>query len=227
MTGDRIPITLAPIDLGADRILRVHGYADVSRIRPRARRPIVQAVTEMTALAKSLIQPAVHSNRFDIAQLDAGQLRLSNGIELASPAFDRFLAHASGVVLFVLTAGPAIDDELQRLNAAGDLLRQLFLDTAGWMIVEAITKQMVIQLRARVTADGLRLSRRMGPGYSYPLGDGGYTTWPLEDQRPLFAAFNDPDLPIQLLDSCAMQPRMSRSGLLGLIPCTNVTAGLT
>ena len=217
MNSTPIPITLTPISVSTERILRVHGYTDVSRVRPRVRRPILQAVTEMTAVGKPLIQPAAYCIRSDITQLIDGRLNLSNGTELVSPAFDRFLIRARGVVLFVLTIGSAIDDKLQTLNAKGDLLHQLFLDTFGWMAVEAITKQMVIQLRAMADNDNLRLSRRMGPGYSYPLSDSRTTHWPLEDQRPLIAAFNGIDLPVQLLDSCAMQPRMSRSGLLGLI----------
>ena len=211
---NRLRITFGPIKVGVERMLRMQGYTDLRRVR----RPIWQAANEMASLAVSLAEPAVQCLRIDIRRLCHGRLTLANGTELTSPAFDHFSAKANGVVLFVLTAGWSFDTELERLNDTGELLQQLFLEAAGWLTIEAITKQLVMQLRTAIATDGLRLSRRLGPGYTYPLPDDQQATWPLEDQGPLFAAFAGLELPVQLLDSFAMRPRMSRSGLFGLIP---------
>ena len=67
-----------------------------------------------------------------------------------------------------------------------------------------------------VGPEGLRPTQRMGPGYSYKV-DGGLEMWSLEDQRQLFEVFEGVDLPVRLLESCAMLPKMSRSGLYGLV----------
>ena len=40
--------------------------------------------------------------------------------------------------------------------------------------------------------------------------------WPLEEQKSLFALFEGRAISVQLLDSCAMIPKMSRSGLYGV-----------
>ncbi len=68
-----------------------------------------------------------------------------------------------------------------------------------------------------IKPEGLRLTRRMGPGYSYKI-NGDETMWSLEQQHQLFEVFDGEDLPVRLLESCAMMPKMSRSGLYGLVP---------
>ena len=93
----------------------------------------------------------------------------------------------------------------------------LVLETAGWLGIEQATKQLAIHLREIVSVDGHRLSRRMAPGYGYKIG-GKKCEWLLEEQRVLFELFDQEELPVQLLSSCAMVPKMSRSGLYGLRP---------
>ena len=55
----------------------------------------------------------------------------------------------------------------------------------------------------------------MAPGYSYHL-DSGTCEWPLEEQKALFDLFRHATLPVRLLESCAMLPKMSRTGLYAL-----------
>jgi len=58
---------------------------------------------------------------------------------------------------------------------------------------------------------------RMGPGYEYRLRNSDRRVrWELTEQAALFRLFRDAPLPITLMSSCAMQPKMSRSGIYGL-----------
>jgi hypothetical protein len=98
-----------------------------------------------------------------------------------------------------------------------DPLDALFLETSGWLGIEQATRQFRDYLRALVGPQGYRISCRMGPGYSYKIGDR-EVSWPLEDQQSLFKVFDGIDLPIRLLESCAMQPKLSRSAIFGLVP---------
>ena len=70
-----------------------------------------------------------------------------------------------------------------------------------------------------LSAEGLSLGPRLGPGYSYRL-EGlpaeKRVEWPLEQQRELISLFGDAKLPIELLESAVMLPKMSRSGLFGI-----------
>jgi hypothetical protein len=77
-------------------------------------------------------------------------------------------------------------------------------------------------LRAELAAEALQLGLRMGPGYSYSLqnGDAPRVMWPLEQQKELFGLFGDAPLPVELMHSAAMRPKMSRSGLFAVLPPT-------
>ena len=197
----------------ADRMLRIQGYTDPERVR----RPIRKAAEKTAATVEQLVEPAVHFRRVPVESCDAGGLCLAGGIILHCDAFPRFLTESTDVVVFALTAGPRIDEELARLNDAGDLLEMLFVETAGWLAVEEVTKAFAAHLRADAKGEGLKITRRMGPGYSYPTKDGD-AEWLLEEQRFLFELLDDGNMPVTMLESCAMLPKMSRSGLFGLVP---------
>jgi hypothetical protein len=197
----------------ADRMLRIQGYTDPERVR----RPIRKAAEKTAATVEQLVEPAVHFRRVAVESCDAGGLRLAGGITLHCDAFPRFLLESTDVVVFALTAGARIDEELARLNDAEDLLEMLFVETAGWLAVEEVTKAFAAHLRAAAKGEGLKITRRMGPGYSYPTKKGD-AEWLLDEQRFLFELLDDGNMPVTMLESCAMLPKMSRSGLFGLVP---------
>jgi hypothetical protein len=91
----------------------------------------------------------------------------------------------------------------------------VFLEAAGWVAVEEATRRYTALLSQRARAAALVLTRRLAPGYSFRV-DGRKVDWPLEDQKPFFGLFAGVTLPVELLDSCAMTPKMSRTGFYGL-----------
>jgi len=206
---------LAPQDtrVGVDRMLRIQGYTQMDKVRP-----VVREAAERNAVrAESLFDPSICYRCIPVVSCIDGTLTLSGDASLHCGAFTRFLSAAREVAVFVSTAGPRIDDELARLHGEQELLDMLFLETASWLGIEEITKAFVIHLRARAAEEQMRLTRRMGPGYSYKT-DSGSAEWPLEEQTALFSLFGEATLPVHLLESCAMLPKMSRSGLIGLVP---------
>jgi hypothetical protein len=200
-------------------MLRIQGYTSPERVR-RAVRVAAECNAER---AEALFAPEVRYRRIAVLSCNDATLELHGDSRLHCGAFRRFLSDAREVAVFVTTAGSAIDDELERLNDAQQLLDMLFLETAAWLGIEEITKTFIAHLRKRAAEDGLRLTRRLGPGYNYKT-DSGKSEWPLEEQRALFALFGDAALPVRLLESCAMLPKMSRSGLVGLVPSGVSTA---
>jgi cobalamin-dependent methionine synthase I len=60
----------------------------------------------------------------------------------------------------------------------------------------------------------------MGPGYSYKI-EGQAVSWPLEQQAELFRLLRPEALGMTLLESCAMLPKISRSGIYGIVPDLN------
>lgn len=215
--GDDIPPveSLKPDNLRilADRMLRIQGYTDLERVR----RPIREAAEQAAATVERLVEPEVRYRRVGVEACAGDELRLVGDTTLHCAAFPRFLGKCQEVVVFALTAGGRIDAQLDRHNDEGQLLEMLFLETAGWLAVEEISKAFTSHLRGVAKREGLTITRRMGPGYTY-TSKNGEAEWPLQEQQFLFALLNEENMPITMLESSAMLPKMSRSGLIGLAP---------
>jgi hypothetical protein len=201
------------------RILRIQGYSEHHRIRPA----IVRAAQRMAELAPVLGEPSVAYSRVPIRGIRGDVLELQGGAQFHCPAFQRRLDGCSDVVAFALTAGRRLDARVIELAEAGDLLEALLLETTGWLCVEDATRQFKVHLRAEELRRGRRITSRMGPGYTYKVGNE-MCMWPLEEQIALFGLFGDAEIPVSVMASGAMQPKMSRSGLFGTAPVTKPAA---
>ena len=200
-----------PVDVRSDRILRIQGYRDMVRVR----KPIRRAADKAAAIARDIAEGEVGFRRVGIAACTGVCLELEGGERFECGAFERFLGNCESVVLFAMTAGVAIDDRIDELMAADDPVVALLLDTAGWLAIESITRQFSERLKADCEPAGLRLTRRMGPGYTYRMGRE-MAPWGLEEQEGLFRVLGADASPVAVLPSGAMLPKMSRSGLYGV-----------
>lgn len=185
-------------------LLRMQGYRDLDRVRPRIRDIAARAA----ALAQSVAVPEACYRRVAIESCTPEALQLA-GATFHSARFAKVFAGCAEVMVFVLTLGPAFDAESERLTESDEIVDALFLEMAGWLAVEQATKALALQVSDQVRGERLGLTRRLGPGY---------VDWPLDEQAGLFALLADVTLPVRLLESCAMLPRKSRSGLYGLRP---------
>ena len=200
-----------PVDVRAERILRIQGYREIERVR----RPIRRAADRAAEIAREIAEGEVGCRRVAIAACRGGSLDLEGGGHFECDAFERFLAECESVLVFAMTAGAAIDRRIDELMAADDPVVALLLDTAGWLAVESVTRQFSERLKAECDPAGLRLTRRMGPGYTYRMGRE-MAPWGLEEQAGLFRVLGEDVSPVTVLESGAMLPKMSRSGLYGL-----------
>lgn len=198
-----------PVD--PQRILRVQGYRDPARIRPRIRAIAERIGDEIAGFAA----PEARYVRVGVESVRDGTLTLDGGHRFTCAAFDRLLARADEVVVFVLTLGPGLDAAVAERHAASAPVDALFLESAGWLCVERATRMLAADIQTGLAAEGLGVSFRLGPGYDYKAGEE-RAAWGLEEQPALFGVFGDVPLPITLLDSCAMLPKLSRSGLFGV-----------
>lgn len=195
------------IRIPAEPLLRVQGYRDMDRVRA----PIRQAAEETAARAEAALAPAAYVCRADVRSCADDVLTLTAGSTFQSAEFSKVLTDCQAVFATIVTVGTGLDDELQRCLTDDDILSALFLETAGWIAMEKATKALRAHLTALAQGEGHRLSRRLAPGYS---------DWELTEQAVLFALFDGVDVPVRLLDSSVMLPKMSRSGLYGLLPKT-------
>ncbi len=192
-------------ELPVDPLLRMQGYRDLARVRPRIRAIAAKAAVR----ARDLAAPQAAYRRVAIRSCTPEALELEGGFTFHSARFAKVFADCHEVMAFVLTLGPALDAETERLTERDDIVDALFLEMAGWLAVEQATKALARHFADEVRSAGLGPTRRLGPGY---------VDWPLEEQAKLFALFADAALPVQLLESSAMVPKKSRSGLYGLRP---------
>ncbi len=196
-----------------EQILRVHGYKDRARVRP----VILAAAETIGQQAQSLFTPEIHYRRLAVRVLDDDGLILDGGLVFRSEAFAHFLTGAREVVVAIATMGAALDREVIAHMERFEPLDALFLETAGWLGIENMTKQFGGVLRDWAQAEGYRVTCRLGPGYGYRIS-GRSITWSLEEQERIFAAFEGIPLPVTLLPSCVMLPKMSRTGIFGFVP---------
>ena len=196
-------------ELPVDPLLRMQGYRDLARVRPRIR----DIAAKAAGLARSVAAPEAYYRRVGIETCTPEVLELASGagggVSFHSARFAKVFAGCGEVVAFVLTLGPAFDAESERLTAADEIVEALFLEMAGWLAVEQATRALALHVSDPVRDARLGLTRRLGPGY---------VDWPLDEQTGLFALLEAAPLPVRLMESCAMIPKKSRSGLYGLRP---------
>ena len=204
-----------------ERILRIQGYSDFTRVRPA----IVKAAEAAAHAAPQLCAPRVAYRHVPVTRLDGDTLHLAGDVRMQCAAFGKVLSGCTEVVAFVLTLGPRLDARVVDLTEAGDLLDALLLETAAWLCIEDATRQFCGRLRDEAARRGHRITSRMGPGYSYRIDDS-TCVWRLEEQANLFALFRQADIPVTLMESCGMQPKMSRSGMIGIAPLAERARGL-
>lgn len=200
------------IAIDEDSILRIQGYRDIENVR----RVIKRAASSAARETETLIVPRAYFRILKVKACKGDFLELEDGTVFQNEAFQRFLKDVHSVAAFVLTMGHALDQAVINSIAEDQLLQALFLETAGWLGIEAATRSLSLRLKALALDRDQRLSPRLGPGYSYKL-DGRSVLWPLEQQQVLFKLFADEPIDVELLESCAMLPKISRSGIFGLL----------
>ena len=191
-------------------MLRIQGYTDLSRVR----RVIRETAQQMAVLAERCFQPDVRYLRIPVSGCKNGVLSLETGTVFNCDAFSKFLLACHEVVVFVLTIGDQFDQELDELHRADKILEALFFENAGWLGVETVTRQFSQYLREQAGENREKITRRLSPGYSFKL-ESGVSEWSLYEQAALFALFEGKPMRVTTLESGAMIPKMSRSGLYG------------
>jgi len=209
-TGLRI-FEPGPIHIREDRLLRMQGYKAPDAVR----RVIRKAAAAAARLAEELAEPRLYHLQWNVHRCQGELLELEGGHCFHCGAFPRYLSGCERIIAFILTLGQPFDDRIEQMLEADDLLGVLFLDNAGWLAIEATSKYFVQSLKSTFDTPGQRLTRRLGPGYSY-RSNKVVSEWALTEQAELFELFDGHSIAVRLLESCAMLPRMSRSGIYGI-----------
>ncbi len=201
---ERLDLSRPRVD--PDLILRLQKYRKPDRVSPAVK----ERARMMASLAESLVEPRGWMRREPVRAAGSdGRVLVAEDIAFQSHELARRLRDASEAVLVVLTIGLNLEWRADELVKDEQFVEGLLLDTAGWVAIDALIKDVRKRLGADARTRGFRLTGRMAPGFA---------DWALEQQRILFAAFGEGDLSVQLTEACVMLPRKSVSGVYGLIP---------
>ena len=194
------------VSVRAEQILRAH-YPDIAPVAAEVR----ATATAMATHTLEIATPMAWLRQVAIRRIDGARVELEGGAIATSATLASSLQGSSAAQLFVVTLGPQLDDRVSQLFEAMDGLEGLFLDTAGWVVVQSALGAVRRELGRRAHAEGHRVTRRAGPGY---------LDWPLAEQSALVGALAAGEtLPaIEVLESGAILPEKTITGLYGLIP---------
>jgi len=195
------------IEIPVTPLLRLQGYKDMAAVRDDVRRIATWAAARVSELAA----PVAIFRQLPISRLGEDELELAGSRAFRSRQFGPGFAGCREAVAFILTLGPAVDEETLRLVGQDDVVEAVFIEYAGWIAIERATHALAAHLQRALKGRNLRLSRRLAPGYY---------DWSLEEQRDFVALFPAEALPIEILESCAILPKKSRTGLYGLQPAS-------
>jgi Vitamin B12 dependent methionine synthase, activation domain len=106
------------------------------------------------------------------------------------------------VGLALVTIGPSLEREVERIRKSGSVALAMVVDAFGSAWVEGAVNSIDETITQESRIMGLKRDRRRSPGY-HP--------WPLEGQRELFKVLPSGRIGVTLNESCMMQPRKSVS----------------
>ena len=201
-------------DLKIDNLLRAQGYRKNHNVRQVIRNAAFKSIERL----REASAPQGFFFFEQIKTLKGNHLTLGSGIEFDCPVFEEILGGSTHLISFILTLGKETDEKIA--SYAKDLdepLASLFLETAAWLCLELVMKKARIYLTEFAVLNGMKLGKRMAPGYSYKIKKtNSRIIWNLSEQTKLFKMFKDFEISVKLLESSAMIPRMSRSGIFGV-----------
>jgi len=97
----------------------------------------------------------------------AGSVQIFGGITINSGALAAFLQGSHEAVLMASTAGPAIDNEINRLQYSGEMAKAVVYDAAASVIADAGLDWLMAYLRRLLMKRGKILTNnRFSPGYA-------------------------------------------------------------
>ncbi len=197
---------LPPAVVPAELLLRLQRYRDLARVPPAIR----EAAEEVAAEASRLIAPQAVLWRGPVTAVDPdGEVTLAARHRFRSRALARLLAPCPEALVFVLSAGAAIERRARELLDERLLVEGFLMDTAGWAAIEVLVRGLRRRLGEAERPAGRALTHRLAPGYC---------DWAVDEQIALLGVFGGAPLPVTVNESACLSPQKSISGIFGVVP---------
>jgi hypothetical protein len=196
-----------PIALKAEDII-------ASPNKGQHRPALLMHAEEAINLGQILWQPACVYDWFEVRHVEWERVTLAglNGTEVVlqiGPKAD-LIAPARRVVVGVVTIGPALEQKVRELQAAGESMMSYLLDSAGVVALGAAGEAL------RCLAE--EAAGELGWGVSPSLSPGSLVGWSLRGQHELCGLLPLEQIGVRLTNHAVLEPHKSASGLVGLGP---------
>ena len=163
--------------------------------------PIAESLREALKLFQELAAPVGILS--DIPAPDFSAIYHGEGRNASDSPLDGIFPKAGQLVLFAVTIGERVGDEISRLFAAGRFDLGYLLDAVASSGTDRLAQKLQEHSTGRAPSGTVFL--RYSPGYC---------GWDITGQRQLFRALRPEEIGITLRESCLMEPLKSISGVL-------------
>jgi len=191
-------------EVTVEDILRAEG-ANTSK-RP-VRQRIIELYEGALKEALTLAQPKAIWVDSEITGYSETELRIPGGT-LKSKLLARMAGPGQKLVLFAMTIGSAVDEQISAYQRANNMSSALALDETASTLVSKGTAAELGKIEENYRREGLKTTFPMGPGHSYWQG--------LEDLEDIFDILKPELIGISLNESNLMQPRKSVCMVMGV-----------
>ncbi|MEW6267602.1 MAG: hypothetical protein AB1641_31405 [Thermodesulfobacteriota bacterium] len=192
-------LTRIQVAVEADQVLASEGQAD--------HQLIVEAARRAAASVEEKARPALTYRQIEVKGLTGRTLRLEES-ELRIGPHIHLLRAAEQVLVGVVTLGEAIDEEIRRLEQAGEVLEAYLLGKSAFFALESAAGGL--RSLAEETAAG------RGWGVSAALSPGALAGWPVTEQANICSLLDLAGIGVVLTESCLFRPYYTLSLLIGL-----------
>jgi hypothetical protein len=175
---------------------------------------LLKEAEQAIALGQTLWQPQAVYDWFEVRAVEGEQVIVSSssGAESTLQVGPKaeLMAPARRALATVATIGPALEQKVHELQAAGESLASYLLDSAGVIALGAVGEHLR-RLAEEAAAE-------LGWGVSPSLSPGSLVGWSMRDQQALCSLLPLEQIGVHLNSHSVLEPHKSASGLVGLGP---------
>lgn len=170
---------------------------------------VEEIIKEVLAEGEDFLHPRGIFSLFPVEKVNDSEIILPGGVKLQTPRIARTLFQAEILAVLLITIGPELERESDRLSEAGHLAKALILDTYGSESAEAAVGDLNLRIDRLAQEEKRRTSFRFSPGYC---------DWDIQDQKKIFSLIPGGKIGVKLSPSLMMIPKKSVSAVVGIGP---------
>ena len=149
----------------------------------------------------------------EIERKGPGWVGIKDGPVFRSRKLALALGKSKRLIVFVITIGPRVDEQIRNYMDEGFGSKGFILDALGSAAVENMVERFHKDSDRKLREEGKAATLRFSPGYC---------DWPVTEQKKLFSLLPAGELKVSLTESCLMIPRKTVSGVFGIVDLKDI-----